>query len=367
MVSKKERDLKMLTDILDRGLLPDALIRLGIRRLDQKRLRIEKNSALKSRQDPTAKVIEMMDQSPIAAVPEKANEQHYEVPPPFFEKVLGRRLKYSSGYWPEGVTTLDQAEEAMLDLTCRRAGISDGQDILELGSGWGSLSLWMAQHYPASRIVTVSNSAVQRRYIVSKIAEYGIGNLQVLTADMNDFKSSSHFDRVVSVEMFEHMRNWRQLLARICGWLKPDGRLFVHIFTHRQFTYTFDHQNNWMGRYFFSGGIMPSDGLMRHFNDDLVIKKHWVVNGKHYERTAEAWLRNMDNHRKDIISIFQKVYGKASARSWFNRWRIFFMACAELWGYQHGNEWIVSHYSLQHANSAESETSIADAHTVLTK
>jgi cyclopropane-fatty-acyl-phospholipid synthase len=285
-------------------------------------------------------------------VPHKANEQHYEVPPAFFEHVLGRHLKYSGCYWPSYVSNIDQAEAAMLALTCQRAELKDGFRILELGCGWGSLSLWMAEKYRDSHITAVSNSRPQRKYIESKIAERNIKNLQIITADMNDFNNDRQFDRVVSVEMFEHMRNWPRLLERISNWLTPEGKLFVHIFTHRRFAYTFEDigDDNWMGRHFFSGGMMPSDDLLRYLQDRLTIEKHWQVNGKHYSRTAEAWLANMDNNHRAIMPIMQDVYGLEDANRWFQRWRIFFMACAELWGYRDGREWLVSQYLMSQRN-----------------
>jgi cyclopropane-fatty-acyl-phospholipid synthase len=332
--------MKTAIELMERGLAPDTFVRLGIRRLLAQRL-TEERKARAQRQD----FINTLAQNPIALHTDKANEQHYEVPAEFFQYIMGQQLKYSACYWPDGVETLSQAEAAMLQLSCERAQLEDGQAILELGCGWGSLSLWMAEHYPKSQITAVSNSGPQRAFIEQRCAERGLNNLSVITADMNDFSIDQRFDRVLSVEMFEHMRNYPLLLARIANWLRPGGVLFVHVFSHRHYAYPFETEgeDNWMGQYFFTGGLMPSRDLLTQFQDDLRPTAQWHFNGRHYQRTCEAWLHNQDRHKAEIMAIFKRVYGADAAR-WFQRWRVFFMACAELFGYANGEEWGVSHY-----------------------
>jgi cyclopropane-fatty-acyl-phospholipid synthase len=332
--------------LLEQNKVPDFLIRAGIRRLLKQRLVDENKGDTEKQQQHLMQLVEELKNSPIAVNTADANEQHYEVPTQFYAYCLGKHLKYSSGYWKEGVTDIDTSEADMLELTCQRAELQNGQDVLELGCGWGSLSLFMAAKFPASRFTVVSNSRTQKLYIDEQAAKRGITNLTVVTADINVFTIDKTFDRVVSVEMFEHMRNYQKLMHKVAGFLNAGGKLFIHIFTHKQYSYKFEvkDESDWMSKYFFTGGIMPSDDLLLYFNDDFSIEKHWHVSGLHYSKTSEAWLQNMDKHKAEIMPLFEDTYTKQQAVKWWVYWRIFYMACAELWKYNNGDEWMVSHY-----------------------
>ncbi len=333
-----------LIQLAERGVLPDAAVRMGIRRLLRARLAQETKPTRAAQLDALYDFIAMLRAAPVAVATDTANEQHYEVPADLFRTFMGPYLKYSAGYWPNGVDTLAAAEKAMLEYTCEHAGLADGMDILELGCGWGSLSLWMAERYPNARITAVSNSSTQKDYINAR----GARNLTVQRADMNHFDSDRQFDRVVSVEMFEHMRNWPELLRRIHGWLKDDGRCFIHIFTHRELAYLFhaSGRSNWMAEHFFKEGMMPSEHLLFMLHDHLVVERHWRINGVHYGRTLRAWLRQFDAARDKAIEVLARDHGPEGAQRQFMRWRIFFMACEELFNFKGGNEWYVSHYLL---------------------
>lgn len=332
-------------DLAEKGLAPDWAIRAGIRQLLKRRLANEFNHDVERSAERAGALIAELAQSAVAIETDAANEQHYEVPADFYRLALGRRLKYSSAYWPSGVNDLDAAEEAMLKASCEHAELADGQRILELGCGWGSLTLWMAQAYPKARITAVSNSASQRAHIESRLGELGLDNVEVMTRDVNVLELEDRFDRVVSVEMFEHVRNYRVLLERIAGWLKPEGKLFVHIFCHRYLVYPFETEGdgNWMGRYFFTGGLMPAADTLLHFQDDLALESRKLYSGTHYGRTARAWLDNMDARKAEVAAVMGRAYGDQAAL-WQQRWRMFFMACEELFNYDNGNAWLVAHY-----------------------
>jgi cyclopropane-fatty-acyl-phospholipid synthase len=339
---------RMAMRLLERDAVPDWLIRRGIRKLLAQRLREEDVGNPEAQQKRLMDLIARLKASPIAINTSDANSQHYEVPTEFYLNVLGPNLKYSSCYYESATESLQTAEERMLALTCQRARLQDGDRILELGCGWGSLSLWMAKHYPRSQIVAVSNSRTQKQFIDARARERGLSNLEIVTCDMNrlDLTGNPQFDRVVSVEMFEHMRNYEMLLARVASWMKPAATLFVHIFTHREYAYPFEarDESDWMAKYFFTGGIMPSDDLLLYFQRDVRLVDHWQVSGTHYQRTSEAWLSNMDSKRAVVFPILSEAYGPDQATRWWVYWRVFFMACAELWGYNGGREWFVSHY-----------------------
>ena len=332
-------------ELMERGLIPEFLVRMGIRSICRERI-AEESGSPEVESARLLQFVERVKKEPIAVLTEKANEQHYELPPEFFGLVLGKHRKYSSCFYKDQSISLDQAEADMLALSAERAGLVDGQEILELGCGWGSFTLWMAEHFPNSSVVGVSNSAPQREYILGEATRRGLGNVQILTADMNTFSLDRKFDRVVSIEMFEHMRNYELLMQRVSEWLKPGGALFVHIFTHHRFAYFYqtEGKTNWMGRYFFSGGTMPSDDLLLYFQRHLSIEKHWRLSGTHYQHTANAWVGNIEAHRDRVMKVLVDVYGAKDAQRWFYRWKAFFMACAELFGYNGGREWLVSHY-----------------------
>lgn len=333
----------------ERGLVPDYALRAGIRRLLEKRLKEISASDCEASAEIESRFIADMQQAPIALVPELANEQHYEVPADFFRHCLGQHRKYSSCYWGDNTRTLNEAEALALRITCEHADLQNDQHILELGCGWGSLTLFMASRYPHSRITAVSNSNSQREYILAEARKRDLDNVEVITCDMNRFEISRQFDRIVSVEMFEHMRNYQVLYGKVHDWLLPGGKFFKHIFVHRLTPYAFVVQDDddWMSQFFFSGGMMPSDDLPLRFQEKLKLLDMWRWDGTHYEKTANAWLQNMDDKAAEIQPILEQTYGADAADMWRMRWRIFFMSCAELFGYNKGQEWWVSHYLFQ--------------------
>jgi len=332
--------------LIEQNKLPDFIIRIGVRYLLKQRLKDKIAGDVEIQQQRFNELLEELKNSPIAVNDAAANQHNYELPVEFYQYCLGKHLKSSSAYWRSGVTAIDTAEEDMLELTCQRADLQNGQEVLELGCGWGSLSLFMSAKYPASTFTVVSNSTTQKAYIDQVAKDRNITNLTVITADMNTFQILQQFDRVVSVELFEHMRNYKVLLHKINGFLKEKGKLFVHIFTHETLAYKVEakDESDWMRKYFFTAGLMPSNHLLTYFNDELVVDKLWVVNGMNYSKSSEAWLSNMDKHEKEIMVIFENIYGKDHAVKWWVYWRLFYIACAELFGYRNGNEWMVCHY-----------------------
>jgi cyclopropane-fatty-acyl-phospholipid synthase len=332
--------------LAESGLLPDSALRWGIRRLLAARLRQENRGNAFARQQRYRQLLCELSRSPVALHPELANAQHYELPPGFFRLVLGQHLKYSACLWPPGTPCLDTAEARMLQCYAERAELAPGQRILDLGCGWGSFTLWAAARFPDCTITAVSNSRSQIEFVRAEAERRGFYNVTVAMADVNDAAFTARFDRVVSVEMFEHVRNYRTLLGRISDWLEPGGKLFVHIFCHRELMYPFETESDddWMGRYFFTGGLMPAAETLAHFQDDLRLEQQWLLDGRHYQRTARAWLERFDSNTYAIESILAGVYGPDHVPTWMRRWRMFFMACEELFGYGNGTEWLVAHY-----------------------
>ncbi len=329
--------------LMEKNKLPDFVIRHFIRKLCAERIRSEERLHFEK---GMSAYVEDLKNSPIAVHTQEANEQHYELPPKFFELCLGENLKYSSCYYPRGTESLSEAEAAMLELYCQRAEISDNMDILDLGCGWGSFSLYAAKKFPTSRFTLVSNSRPQKEFIMERAQKLGVSNIKIITADINELELELKFNRIVSIEMFEHMRNYKLLFQKVSRWLKPDGKLFAHIFCHKNLAYKFEpvDETDWMARYFFTGGQMPSYNLLSKFDEDLEVKRSWEVSGSHYQKTSEHWLQNLDKNKDKIMPILESTYGQKEALKWFVYWRVFFMACAELFGYNKGQEWLVGHY-----------------------
>ncbi len=333
---------RLLDRALEHQVAPDALLRAGSRFGAWTRERKEARGGVEAQEARLKALIERMSTGPVAEVPEKANEQHYELPEGFFGLVLGPRRKYSGCLWEPGTTTLAQAEEEMLALSCERAQVADGMRILELGCGWGSLTLWLGEHYPGAQVTAVSNSHGQRRYIEAEADRRGITNLTVITADVNDFDPGATFDRVMSIEMFEHMRNWKELMRRVSTWLESDGKAFIHVFSHRTLPYLFE--GTWAAERFFTAGLMPSHELLGRFQDDLVLADRWVVDGTHYAKTLQAWLERLDADPERALALLGAGRTRAEARTLLGGWRLFLLSTDELWGYRGGDRWLVSHY-----------------------
>ena len=336
--------ISTIIDRAERAPLPDVMIRAGINALCS---RTASKLSTGNAETDAAFANEMAKRS-IAENTAEANAQHYEVPAKFFAMALGPNRKYSSCFYNSESSTLQEAEEEALRQTVEHADLADGKSILELGCGWGSLSLWMARQFPNARIVAVSNSNSQREYIQATAKSRGLTNLTIITQDMNGFDPKATFDRIVSVEMFEHMMNWRELMTRVRTWLNPDGRFFMHIFTHRSGAYLFDRadKEDWIAQHFFTGGVMPSHHLIQQYSDVFEVEKEWRWSGVHYQRTALDWLANFDRNRDEIEAVFGPVY-RADTALWMRRWRWFFLATAGLFGYADGSEWGVSHYRMK--------------------
>nr|MBV6630550.1 class I SAM-dependent methyltransferase [Oceanococcus sp. HetDA_MAG_MS8] len=332
--------------LAESGLIPDGLIRMGVRRISRRRLKEEYALTAEQRAQARAQRLAEWHAGPIAVQTQAANDQHYEVPPAFFDRVLGAHRKYSCCWFDASTSDLDAAEAKMLEMTAERAGIVDGMTVLDLGCGWGSFALWAAGRFPKSTIIGVSNSNPQREFIMDQARQRGLSNLEIRTCDINDFAPDEKFDRVVSIEMMEHVRNHPKLFARIATWLKPDGALFTHVFCHKELTYAYEDRGDgdWMARHFFSGGMMPSYDLFCGYDRDLDVVQRWWVSGTHYEDTSNAWLERCDAHRKELVEV---LGGGAQGRLRLQRWRMFFLAVAEFFGIDGGEQWGVGHYLLK--------------------
>jgi cyclopropane-fatty-acyl-phospholipid synthase len=348
-----------LDRLLTWGILPDNALRAGSRISTRRRQRLEERGGVEEQERRMTAMIARMSTGPIAESVEIANKQHYELPAEFFDLFLGPRHKYSCCLWEPGVDSLSAAEEAMLSLTCNRAGIRDGQTILDLGCGWGALSIWIAERFDVS-VISVSNSDTQRRWIDARSRERTLrGNLAVVTADVNKFEPSVRFDRVLSIEMFEHMRNWDELLRRISIWLKSDGHAFIQTFSHRRLVYRFE--GTWASERFFTEGLMPSHDLLLRFDTDLVTEQRWAISGTHYARTLAAWLARLDENSDDALKILQQLDGpNINARKTLALWRMFLIATEQIWGWRRGDEWIVSHYLLSQRRGHRTKELVAD-------
>mgnify|MGYP006280431995 FL=1 len=335
--------------LLYAGLVPDPLLRLALRMVTARKIRQLDRLPQEVQENRRQALFNTLENSPIAIHTDLPNVQHYEVPPAFFQLVLGDRLKYSCCLWPEGVDTLEEAEESMLELTCQRGDLKDGMTVLDLGCGWGSLSLWIAENYPACRVLALSNSRDQIGFILDQARARGYQHLQAQVMDVNQLELNQTFDRVFSIEMFEHMKNYRLLMGKISRLLSPQGKLFVHLFSHRLFAYEYDaeDENNWMAQTFFTGGTMPSDDLLLHYQQQLQLLNHWRVSGIHYQRTLRAWRERMESRRELVREVLAGTYGPEQVQRWWCNWRLFFLACEETWGYREGREYLVTHYLFQ--------------------
>ena len=329
--------------LLARGLIPDWILRRGVRSQGKERLN------MMNKVDSTkeySKFINEASTGNIAVNTDDANNHHYEVDSEFFKYCLGKNLKYSCCFWDENTLDLDAAEDNMLEIYSKRAEITDGMNILDIGCGWGSLSLFLAQKYPKSEITGVSNSSSQKIFIDSVASERNISNLNIITRDINDFRTEEKYDRILSIEMFEHTKNTKKLMNLINDWLNPNGLFFMHVFAHKENPYYFDRdqKNAWMAKYFFTGGMMPNHNLFKDLKSNLEYQKSWILSGEHYERTSNAWLDKMDQNKSKILSLFERSNSSSVAKRKFHFWRLFYIACAEIFGYDNGNEWVVSHH-----------------------